>query len=73
MLQELARNLLAALAVLAAPAAVAGSCPHRRRPGHGGFQEGAVSAYGMAEKELSLRIARYLKEALQKGWARKCR
>ena len=35
-------------------------------PGHGGFQEGAVSANGMAEKELSLRIAQQLKDALEK-------
>jgi len=68
MLKRSRGTLLAALACLAAPAAVAGSVPHIVvDPGHGGFQEGAVSAYGMAEKELSLRIARHLKEALQQG------
>src|ERR1700737_937466 len=35
-------------------------------PGHGGFQEGARSAEGLAEKVLSLEIARRLREALQK-------
>jgi N-acetylmuramoyl-L-alanine amidase len=35
-------------------------------PGHGGFQEGALSAEGLAEKALSLELARLVREALQK-------
>ncbi len=59
--------MIAAFACLAAPVALAGSGPHIVvDPGHGGFQEGAVGADGIAEKALSLQIARQLKEALQK-------
>src|SRR5712664_3375854 len=67
MLSSLRRTVLAAFACLATPAALAASGPQIVvDPGHGGFQEGAVGANGIAEKELSLQIARYLKEALEK-------
>ena len=60
-------RVLAAFACLAASAALAGSGPRIVvDPGHGGFQEGALSADGVAEKALSLQIACQLKEALQK-------
>ena len=60
-------RVLAAFACLSASAALAGSGPRVVvDPGHGGFQEGALSADGVAEKALSLQIACQLKEALQK-------
>src|SRR5262249_22546646 len=56
-------RVLAAFACLAASAALAGSGPRIVvDPGHGGFQEGALSADGVAEKALSLQIACQLKE-----------
>jgi N-acetylmuramoyl-L-alanine amidase len=58
--------LLAMVACFCATAA-SGSPPHIvLDPGHGGFQEGAVSDDGMPEKVLSLQIARRLEEALEK-------
>src|SRR5262249_7429129 len=61
------RGMALAVACLAACPALASAGLHVVvDPGHGGFQEGAVSANGMAEKELSLRIAQQLKDALEK-------
>src|SRR5499433_3103896 len=61
------RGMALVVACLAACSALASSGPHVVvDPGHGGFQEGAMSVDGMAEKELSLRIAQQLKDALEK-------
>lgn len=47
--------------------ALAGGGPHIViDAGHGGFQEGAMGARGVAEKTLSLQIAQRLKDVLQK-------
>src|SRR5262245_34580590 len=66
MLRLLRATLLATFACFAGPA-VAGSAPLIVvGPGHGGFQEGAIGADGVAEKTLSLQIALHLKETLER-------
>jgi N-acetylmuramoyl-L-alanine amidase len=54
---------------------LAAGVPHpdnRHRPGHGGEDRGTAAAGGLAEKELTLAVARRLKAAIEGGSACAC-